>query len=41
MKIVEQFTENCHFYSSDKSLHIARACFRNAKASLEKIFVLF
>ena len=28
MKIVkESSTENCHFYSSEKSLHVARACF--------------
>ena len=24
-------TENCHFYSREKSLYVAWACFRNAK----------
>ena len=28
MKIVKKSsTENCHFYSSEKSLHVAWACF--------------
>ena len=29
MKIVKNSTENCHFYSSEKSLYIVWACFRN------------
>ena len=30
MKIVKkQLTENCHFYSHEKSLYTALACFRN------------
>ena len=30
MKIVEKkSTENCNFYSRDKSLYVAWACFRN------------
>ena len=29
MKIVEKTTENCHFYSREKSLYIVWACFRN------------
>ena len=29
MKIVKKITENCHFYSSEKSLFVARECFRN------------
>ena len=27
-------TENCHFYSREKSLYIAWACFRNGKTNL-------
>ena len=30
MKIVQiKSTENCHFYSREKSLYVAWACFRN------------
>ena len=29
VKIVKKSTENCHFYSCEKSLYGARACFRN------------
>ena len=29
MKIVKKSTENCHFYSHEKLLNIAWACFRN------------
>ena len=29
MKIVKKSNENCHFYSREKSLYIAWACFRN------------
>ena len=30
MKIVKKSSiENCHFYSSEKSLYVAWACFRN------------
>ena len=34
MKIVEEnSTENCHFYSHEKSLYIAWACYCNATDS--------
>ena len=29
MKKVKKSAENCHFYSREKSLYIAWACFRN------------
>ena len=31
MKIVKKSTEKCHFYSHEKSLYVAWACFCNAK----------
>ena len=34
MKIVKKNPENCHFYSREKSLYAAWACFRNDHFSL-------
>ena len=39
MKIVKiNSTENCHFYSREKSLYIAWACFRNEMATTSSSF---
>ena len=38
MKIVKKKKpENCHFYSNEKSLYIAWACFRNALKALSVV----
>ena len=38
MKTVKKkSTENCHFYSREKSLYIAWACFRNVLESSPKV----
>ena len=34
-KVKKKSTENCHFYSREKSLYVAWACFRNALLKLE------
>ena len=40
MKIVKKkSTENCHFYSREKSLFIARACFHNELYSQKDIYL--
>ena len=31
MKVEKKSTENCHFYSREKSLYVAWACFRNVQ----------
>ena len=42
MKIVKKkSTENCHFYSREKSLYIAWACFRNDMAAVDERYVFF
>ena len=36
MKIVKNSTENCNFYSHEKSLYFAWACFRNVSLIITK-----
>ena len=39
-KVKQNSTENCHFYSSEKSLYVAWACFRNVHAVLVRPMLL-
>ena len=41
MKILKKSTENFHFYSREKSLYVAWACFRNGEDSVRPESSLF